>query len=81
MRRQSEHFDAYGEALTSLKKRGLVYPCFCSRADVVAAASEQADVKRDPDDSPLYPGTCRHLSPAEHKRRLTPDTPQRGVST
>jgi glutamyl-Q tRNA(Asp) synthetase len=75
VRRQSEHFDAYGEALTSLRKRGLVYPCFCSRADVVAAASQQPDVKRDPDDSPLYPGTCRHLRPAERRRRLDAGQP------
>lgn len=75
VRRQSEHFDAYGEALTSLQKRGLIYPCFCSRADIVAAASAQAEPKRDPDDSPLYPGTCRHLSSAERKRRLDAGQP------
>lgn len=70
VRRQSEHFDAYGETLRSLERRRLVYPCFCSRSDVAAATSERADWPRDPDDSPLYPGTCRHLSPAERQRRL-----------
>ncbi len=75
VRRQSEHFDAYREALASLEKRGLVYPCFCSRADVVAATSERADWPRDPDDLPLYPGTCRHLAPAERRRRLDAGQP------
>ena len=75
VRRQSEHFDAYREALASLEKRGLVYPCFCSRADVVTATSERADWPRDPDDSPLYPGTCRHLSRAERQRRLDAGQP------
>ena len=70
VRRQSEHFDAYRDALASLEQQGLVYPCFCSRAEVVAAAAERADWPRDPDNSPLYPGTCRHLSPTEKRRRL-----------
>ena len=75
VRRQSDHFGAYREAVASLQKRGLVYPCFCSRADVVAATAERPDWLRDPDDSPLYPGTCKHLSPAERQRRLKAGQP------
>jgi glutamyl-Q tRNA(Asp) synthetase len=70
VRRQSEHFDAYSEALASLEQRGLVYPCFCSRSDVVNAIGERSDWRRDPDGSPLYPGTCKHLSAAERRVRL-----------
>ncbi|MGB7125279.1 MAG: tRNA glutamyl-Q(34) synthetase GluQRS [Methylovirgula sp.] len=75
VRRQSEHFDAYAEALTSLEQRGLVYPCFCARSDVVSAVAERPDWRRDPDGSPLYPGTCKHLSSAERSVRLAAGQP------
>ncbi len=75
VRRQSEHFDAYAEVLTSLEERGLVYPCFCARSDVVSAAAERPNWPRDPDGSPLYPGTCKHLSPAERRARLAAGQP------
>ncbi|MGH6818602.1 MAG: tRNA glutamyl-Q(34) synthetase GluQRS [Methylovirgula sp.] len=75
VRRQSEHFDAYAEALASLEQRGLVYPCFCARSDVVSAVAERPDWRRDPDGSPLYPGTCKHLLPAERRARLATGQP------
>jgi len=65
-RRQSEHGDDYAAALARLDQRGLVYPCFCSRAEIARAANGQ----RDPDGAPLYPGTCRALAPAEARDRL-----------
>jgi glutamyl-Q tRNA(Asp) synthetase len=65
-RRQSEHGDDYATALARLDQRGLVYPCFCSRAEIARASTGQ----RDPDGAPLYPGTCRALSPAEARDRL-----------
>lgn len=65
-RRQSQHGDDYAAALASLDARGLVYPCFCSRAEVARAANGL----RDPDGAPLYPGTCRALSRADRRERL-----------
>jgi glutamyl-Q tRNA(Asp) synthetase len=65
VRRQSEHFAAYGRALDGLDARGLIYPCFCTRADIAAAT----DAPHGPD-GPLYPGTCRHLPRAERRERL-----------
>jgi glutamyl-Q tRNA(Asp) synthetase len=65
-RRQSEHGDDYAAALARLDERGLVYPCFCSRAEVKRASNGQ----RDPDGAPLYPGTCRGLSSAEARDRI-----------
>lgn len=65
VRRQSEHFADYGAALDRLEARGLVYPCFCTRADLAASAS----APHGPD-GPLYPGTCRHLTAAERKVRM-----------
>ncbi len=64
-RRQSEHGDDYAAALARLDQRGLVYPCFCSRAEIARASNGQ----RDPDGAPLYLGTCRALSPAEARAR------------
>ncbi|HSI01186.1 MAG TPA: tRNA glutamyl-Q(34) synthetase GluQRS [Reyranella sp.] len=65
VRRQSEHFADYGRALDALDARGLIYPCFCTRADIAAAT----DAPQGPD-GPLYPGTCRDLPRAERRARL-----------
>ncbi|SMQ86296.1 glutamyl-Q tRNA(Asp) synthetase [Devosia lucknowensis] len=62
---QSERFDIYAEAANRLRQADLLYPCFCSRAEIAAAAQGS-----DPDGAPLYPGTCRHLSNAERIERL-----------
>jgi len=37
LRVQSEHFSDYGAALQRLERRGLLYPCFCSRAEILRA--------------------------------------------
>jgi glutamyl-Q tRNA(Asp) synthetase len=73
VRRQSEHFDDYGRALDHLDQRGLVYPCFCSRADIereIAASANAPHAQRHGPDGPLYPGTCRHLSVQERRDRM-----------
>jgi glutamyl-Q tRNA(Asp) synthetase len=75
VRRQSEHFDAYAEALARLDQQGLVYPCFCSRSEVASVLTEQPDWPRDPDGSPFYPGTCKHLTAAERAARLAAGQP------
>ncbi len=65
VRRQSDHFADYGRVLDLLDARGLIYPCFCTRADMAASAS----APHGPD-GPLYPGTCRHLPAEERRARL-----------
>ena len=52
---QSRRRDAYHAALHRLREGGLVYPCCCSRKDIVEAAVAGAE-------GPIYPGTCRHGS-------------------
>ncbi|MDP1965555.1 MAG: tRNA glutamyl-Q(34) synthetase GluQRS [Reyranella sp.] len=72
-RRQSDHFSDYGHELDRLGRRGLVYPCFCSRAEIEREIAASASAPHSPPlgpDGPLYPGTCRHLAPAERKRRI-----------
>jgi glutamyl-Q tRNA(Asp) synthetase len=64
-RRQSEHLTEYRSALDDLTRRGLAYPCFCSRNEIAGSCAPHSDWPRDPDGSPRYPGTCRALSPKE----------------
>src|ERR1700756_4843635 len=37
VRKQSEHFADYAAALDKLDAAGLIYPCFCTRADIARA--------------------------------------------
>ncbi|AKR57261.1 glutamyl-Q-tRNA synthetase [Devosia sp. H5989] len=67
---QSERFPIYAAAAERLASRELVYPCFCSRSEIAAAATA-----RDPDGAPLYPGTCRHLSREQVAERLARGDP------
>jgi glutamyl-Q tRNA(Asp) synthetase len=69
IRRQSEHFADYREALTRLDKAGLLYPCFCTRREIRAEIARAGGAPQG-DLGPLYPGTCRRLDRAERDRRL-----------
>lgn len=71
VRIQSNHFADYRAAADQLRAKGLVYPCFCSRAEIRRASRGQID----PDGAPLYPGTCRHLSATERQERLRAGEP------
>ena len=73
--RQSERQAAYAATLGRLAGDSLLYPCFCTRGDVARAIAGQPDWPRDPDGTPLYPGTCRHLAPAERAHRLAAGVP------
>ncbi len=75
VRRQSEHFSEYANALDKLSAQGLTYPCFCSRGDIMDAVAGRTGWPRDPDGSPLYPGTCKHLSGEEKQRRISAGQP------
>jgi glutamyl-tRNA synthetase len=61
---QSERIPLYESALESLRRSGVLYECFCSRADVRRAAS----APHGPD-GPVYSGRCRHLSENERAER------------
>jgi glutamyl-tRNA synthetase len=62
---QSQRRALYDEALAQLERHGLVYPCFCSRADVRAASTAPHGIE-----GPAYPGTCRALPGAIVAERL-----------
>lgn len=68
--RQSERGPVYRAALDRLVALGVAYPCFCTRADIAAAAS----APHGPE-GVIYPGTCRHLPADERARRLADEQP------
>ena len=67
---QHDRDEAYAEAFGRLEARGLLYPCFCTRADLHAASAPHRGEKL------VYAGTCRHLSAEEvEARRAAGRTP------
>ncbi|GAB6931377.1 tRNA glutamyl-Q(34) synthetase GluQRS [Paenibacillus sp. JCM 10914] len=63
---QAERHALYKEALSKLNAADLLYPCYCSRADITAAASAPHGIASE---GRRYPGTCRYLAQAEIKHR------------
>ena len=57
---QSGRTALYEAALDKLEKMDLVYPCFCTRAELHAASAPHRE-----DGQVVYAGTCRHLTAAE----------------
>jgi glutamyl-tRNA synthetase len=55
---QSARLDLYADAVASLQAAGLVYECFCTRAEIRAAAS----APHGPLPEGAYPGTCLRLT-------------------
>ena len=74
---QSKRADAYRAEFERLRAFGLVYPCYCSRAELHAASAPHAS-----DGNVIYAGTCRTLTDAERAvktrkpawRVIVPDT-------
>ena len=64
---QSQRTAAYAAALEQLRARGLVYPCFCTRADIAQSLTAPHG-----DAATSYPGTCRGLPDDPERRRTTP---------
>jgi len=64
---QSARTALYEAALDRLKAMGLVYPCFCTRADIAASLTALHG-----DAGSAYPGTCRDLPDDQERRQTTP---------
>ncbi|MEM7224863.1 MAG: tRNA glutamyl-Q(34) synthetase GluQRS [Pseudomonadota bacterium] len=62
--RQSERMASYRAALEALNSQDLLYPCFCTRREIREEMARAGQAPQGPE-GPLYPGTCRRLSPAE----------------
>jgi glutamyl-tRNA synthetase len=69
--RQSERIALYEDALDRLRADGLVYECWCTRAEIREAASApHGDLPEG-----AYPGTCRDLTAAERALRADSGRP------
>ena len=67
---QSRRTALYQAALRRLEAQGLVYPCFCTRAELHAASAPHTS-----DGNVVYPGTCRGLTAeeiAEKRKKKAP---------
>ena len=60
----------YAQYFEELARRGLVYPCFCSRSQLHAASAPHRS-----DGQVVYAGTCRSLTPAEIAERAKTRAP------
>ena len=56
---QSERMEIYRESFQALKDSGQIYPCYCSRKDILNAAT----APHRGEDEWIYPGTCRPHGP------------------
>lgn len=63
---QSQRSSAYADALGRLRGEGLVYPCFCTRADIAAALEAPHGATAH------YPGICRGLRDDPERRASAP---------
>jgi glutamyl-Q tRNA(Asp) synthetase len=79
VRRQSEHFSDYEQALATLREMGLAYPAFMTRRHIAEVVREaEADGRpwpRDPDGAPLYPGTERDWSQVDRTAAMRSGRP------
>jgi glutamyl-Q tRNA(Asp) synthetase len=64
---QSRRTSVYADALEQLRTRGLVYACFCTRADIAQSLTAPHG-----DAATSYPGTCRALPDDPERRAATP---------
>ncbi len=65
---QSRRLESYTDAAERLKRKSLLYPCFCTRSSM-RAIQEKEGLEEGPD-GPIYPGTCRGLVRDEVAERL-----------
>ncbi|MGJ3648568.1 tRNA glutamyl-Q(34) synthetase GluQRS [Sphingomonas sp. GlSt437] len=67
---QSARLGAYEAALENLRALGLLYPCFCTRADIAREIAASTSAPQGGEGEHRYPGTCRNLSAEARAARL-----------
>ncbi len=60
VRRQADHLADYAAVLDGLAERELLYPCFCTRAEIEREVMRSGSAPHGPDGL-IYPGTCARL--------------------
>jgi glutamyl-tRNA synthetase len=66
---QSERMPHYIAAFERLQELGAIYPCACSRQDVLRALT----APHEGEDEPIYPGTCRPENRRQNIQHPTPN--------
>ncbi len=67
--RQSDRSDLYLDAIDLLARRGLTYPCYCSRKDIREASQAPNGMTTDSvGGAGHYPGTCRQLTRKQQRQ-------------
>lgn len=74
VRRQSEHFDDYDDALQKLEVAGFVYPCFCTRKEILHEVIAAGNAPHG-NDTVIYPGTCKNLGKSEQEELISSGKP------
>ncbi len=78
IRRQSEHMVDYKNALMRLDKMGLLYPCFCTRKEIMAEIEQSQSaphlLNQGPD-GPPYPRTCLNLGVSDVENKKSENVP------
>ena len=74
VRIQSQHPADHRRALDRLDADGLLYPCFCTRADIAAEIACAGGAPHGPEGQ-LYPGICRALAPGAARARIAAGAP------
>lgn len=69
VRVQSEYFADYQAALQTLIDRGVAYPCFCTRKDILQEVKRAASAPHGPEGA-IYPGTCRDAGKTAANARI-----------
>src|ERR1700733_5222044 len=72
--RQSTRFDAYRAALERIEGKNLLYPCFCTRAEIATEIANASEAPHSPEGA-HYPGTCRHLDAEVRAARIVSGMP------
>jgi|SRR5580658_725874 glutamyl-Q tRNA(Asp) synthetase len=68
--RQSTRSDTYRAALDKLERRGLVYPCFCTRRQIAEEIARSAEAPHGVAIESRYPGICRALTRQQREQRI-----------
>ncbi len=66
---QSQRLAFYDDALDRLRQMRLVYPCFCTRAEIAAEIAASGSAPHGAEGT-FYPGTCRTLAESERADRM-----------
>ncbi|UTW55134.1 tRNA glutamyl-Q(34) synthetase GluQRS [Kordiimonas sp. SCSIO 12610] len=69
VRIQSQHLEDYQDILEQLRKRGLIYPCFCTRRDIQNEIMRSGHAPHGPE-GPVYPGICKNIPETESAERV-----------